>query len=835
MGLFERFRSGTTVSAGESGVKAEAAAEEALRLLGEGNACEDAGRMEEAMQHYEAAIRLAPTLARGHLNRGNLLLAVGDTQGALDAFATALAQDPAYASAHYNMGNVYVRSGRPQEALAAYRKAIAAKPEFADAEVAQGVVLEGLGQTEAAVGSYRRALALNPQYAEVHASLGNALRALGQNADAAASYRRVLEINPQNFEVHHNLGVSLQGLGKTTEAVASYRRALELRPDVAVMHFNLGNALRDLGQLDGAVTSYRLALAINPNLTEAHSNLGNALKELGQFDAAAASYRRALAIRPDFAEAHSNLGSALHDLGQLEAAAASYRKALEIDPNFLEAQYNLGNAQKDLGKPNEAVLSYRRSLEIKHDYFEAHNNLGSALMALGRLDEALVSYRKVLELKPDFSMAMSNQLFCLSHMEGVNLQVLLEEHRSFGARFESPLRASWPRHRNARDPERCLQVGIVSGDLRDHAVAYFIEPLLAKLARSPKLSLHAYYNHAIEGRATPRLRGYFRYWHAISTLSDAELAQKIGEDGIDILVDLSGHTSENRLLTFARKPAPIQASWVGYPGTTGLAAMDYYIADRHFLLPGVFDNQFTEKLVYLPANVPFLPDANAPAVNALPALSKGHVTFGSFNRIGKLSRSAIALWSRLLRALPDARMLLGGMPPAGGYDALLGWFAEEGMAPERLSFHARCGTVPYLALHHQVDMCLDTVPYTGGTTTNHALWMGAPTLTLAGPTAAGRQGAAMLGQVGLDAFVAKDAADFEAKGVQWARDLVALAGVRAGLRQRIEQSPIRDPGAIAAGLERALRTMWQRWCAGLPAESFDVNSSRTGHGLSNDQ
>jgi predicted O-linked N-acetylglucosamine transferase (SPINDLY family) len=263
---------------------------------------------------------------------------------------------------------------------------------------------------------------------------------------------------------------------------------------------------------------------------------------------------------------------------------------------------------------------------------------------------------------------------------------------------------------------------------------------------------------------------------------------------------------------------------MGYPGTTGLNAMDYYLADRYFLPRGVFDSQFTEKLVYLSASAPFLPEEGAPPVNALPALNKGYLTLGSFNRLSKLSPAAIALWSRLLRALPDARMVLGGMPEGGSYHTLIDWFAREGVVRERLSFYPRCGTSAYLALHHQVDICLDTFPYTGGTTTNHALWMGVPTLSLAGQTPAGRQGAALLSHVGLETFVAADGADFEQKGLLWAGDLAALAGVRAGLRERCERSPIRRPEVIAAGLERALRTMWQRWCAGLPAEAFEVAS-----------
>jgi predicted O-linked N-acetylglucosamine transferase (SPINDLY family) len=359
-------------------------------------------------------------------------------------------------------------------------------------------------------------------------------------------------------------------------------------------------------------------------------------------------------------------------------------------------------------------------------------------------------------------------------------------------------------------------------------VAYFLEPLLAHLGASSALALHAYYNHTVEDGVSVRLRAQMKHWHRIAGLSDAALAEKISSDGIDILIDLAGHTAENRLLTFARKPAPVQVSWIGNPGTTGLSAIDYYLADRHFLPPGEFDSQFTEKLVYLPATAPFLPDDKAPPVNALPALNNGYVTFGSFNRISKLRPSAIALWARLLRALPSARMVLGGMPRDGEYDPLIDLFAREGIVRERLSFHSRCSTAAYLALHHQVDMCLDTFPFTGCTVTNHALWMGVPTLTLAGKTAAGRQGAALLGHVGLEAFVAEDAEDFQAKGLSWAGDLAALAAVRAGLRERCERSPMRHPEVIAAGVESALRTMWQRWCAGLPAETFEVRAQSLG-------
>jgi predicted O-linked N-acetylglucosamine transferase (SPINDLY family) len=321
------------------------------------------------------------------------------------------------------------------------------------------------------------------------------------------------------------------------------------------------------------------------------------------------------------------------------------------------------------------------------------------------------------------------------------------------------------------------------------------------------------------------MRGCFAEWHSVSKLLDRELAALIKDDGIDILVDLSSHTSFNRLRVFALKPAPLQVSWMGYPGTTGLRAMDYYLADRHFLPPGQFDDSFTEKIVHLPAAPSLQPYAGSPPVNRLPALDAGFVTFGSFNRVGKLTPFAIRLWCRLLRELPNSIMILAAVPLDERRHKLAAMFGEGGIVEERLAFFPRSDMPTYLALHNQVDICLDTYPYTGGTTTNHALWMGVPTLTLAGPTPASRQGAANLLPLGLDAFIAADEDDFVRKGLDWSNNLGALAEVRSGLRERCAATPLRRPETIADAVDAALRHMWRRWCEHLPARSFSIDPS----------
>jgi protein O-GlcNAc transferase len=514
------------------------------------------------------------------------------------------------------------------------------------------------------------------------------------------------------------------------------------------------------------------------------------------------------------------LGVVLQHHGYYEEALAALQTAAELLPDDDEVHSNLGFALNAQRRFIEAEASYRRAIVIAPDSYSAHSNLGYALYSQGKPAET--SLRKALAIKPDLVEAYSNLLFCLSHNENIDAVTLAVEHRRFGEQFEEPLQALWPQHNNKREPERCLQVGFVSGDFCDHAMANFIEPVLEHLTAYQQLVLHAYYNHTVEDEVTLRLHKYLHHWHPVAGLTDEVLAEKIQSDRIDILVDLSGHTAKNRLLTFARKPAPVQVSWMGYPGTTGLSGMDYYLADRFLLPPGQFDDQFTEKIVRLPACAPFQPDNASPLVNALPALTNGYITFGSFNRQNKLRQPVINVWSQLLRELPNSRMVLAGMTEEGKYDGLIEWFAKEGIARERLSFYSRCSLPEYLALHQQVDICLDSFPYNGGTTTLNALSMGVPTLTLTGETVTARQGATILGQVGLNAFVARDAADFVRKGLSWANHPSSLADLRMCLRERLQQSAIGQPALIAASVDCAFRGMWQRWCVGLPAESFEV-------------
>jgi len=496
---------------------------------------------------------------------------------------------------------------------------------------------------------------------------------------------------------------------------------------------------------------------------------------------------------------------------------------LQIEPEFAQAHNNLGLTLLELGSLEEAEASFLMAIKYNLNHAEAYNGLGVVSSRLGRLNSEY--FKKSLAISPEHSEIFSNWLFNASMSASLNVSELLAEHLLYGDQYEAHLRADWQSHKQNNDSQRCLQIGFVSGDFCDHAIASFVEPLLIHLSQVSSLTLHAYYNHIQHDKVSQRLQGYFAYWTPVVGLSDDELADKIRADSIDILIDLSGHTAHNRLVTFARKPAPILVSWMGYPGTTGLQAMDYYLADKYFLPQEPFKNQFTEKLVYLPASAPFMPYEFAPEVNDLPALNKGYITFGSFNRLNKLNPGVVAVWSKLLQAIPTSRLIMAGMPESG-YDSLISWFTGQGVSIERLSFYTRSNMDEYLVLHHQVDICLDTFPYNGGTTTCHAMWMGVPTLTLSGQTPASRVGSTIMLSIGLEEFVANTEKDFVNKGLSVVNDLDGLALLRRELRNRFKLSPAQQPELIAKGVERALRLMWQRWCKDLPPISLDVSDTQ---------
>lgn len=614
------------------------------------------------------------------------------------------------------------------------------------------------------------------------------------------------------------------------EAIEVCRKASGLLAQDAEFHNTFANCLKNVDEVAEAETHYKRAVALNPSYVEAYDNLGVLLHQQERLEESEKHLRKAIALRPSYGPAHEHLANMLLVSCRIAEAERCYQDALAIQPNSAKIHNNLGSLLHGASRFAEAEASFRRALTLDPHYAPAYNSLGHLLASHGFHTDAEACFRGALHFQADHAVAHSNLLFSMAHREVVTPEALFAEHKAFGVRFEQPLRSEWPQHTNSREPERRLRVGMISGDLHDHALIRYLKPVLKHLTHYPEFSLHAYSNDMIEDHVTAELKTYFHKWRQVSFLTDKQLAQEIQKDEIDIVLDLSGHTGYNRLLAMVRKPAPIQIGWMGYVGTSGLECMDYFIAD-HYFVPPSFASQFTEKLMYLPAATPFQPYEPSPDVNELPALKNGYVTIGSFHRVSKLNRQVIAVWSQILRAVPSARLLLAAMPDGKPPSLLLKWFAEESITEDRLTFVETRGVEPTLRMHHEIDFCLDAFPYGGSTTGNHSLWMGVPTLTLAGATVPGRMGAALAGHVGFEGFTAASKADFVEKAIYWAQHPEELAGLRKNLRQRFADSIFLQPNVITAALAKSLRTAWKRWCAGLPAETFVSDSEKVYSGF----
>jgi tetratricopeptide (TPR) repeat protein len=516
---------------------------------------------------------------------------------------------------------------------------------------------------------------------------------------------------------------------------------------------------------------------------------------------------------PNNPETHHNLGLVLATLGRDREAEDSYRRGLALKPNSVDGHNNLGVLLESVGRYDEAAACYRRAIAIAPTVPHLHNNLGVLLKESGRLADSLAAHRHAVTLDPRLPAGRSNLLYTLNYDETLSPEALHAEHVAWGESVRFPIEGS--RFANAPDPARRLRIGYVSGDFRHHSVAFFCAPLIEAHDRGA-VEVFLYSNDARVDAMTARIKARADHWVPIHHLSDEMAAARIREDAIDILIDLSGHTSHNRMMLFARKPAPLAVSWLGYPNTTGLPAIDYRFTDAVADPPGEADRLHTERLVRLaPGFLCYGPPQDAPPVAPLPALTAGHVTFGSFNNVAKLSPSTIALWARLLREIPGARLLLKAsqFKDRGTRERIAAAFAAAGIGSDRLTVLApNATTAEHLAAYGRIDIALDPLPYNGTATTCEALWMGVPVISLRGARHAGRVGASILTAVGIENLLAQTPDEYIATAAILAHDRDALAALRANLRERMRASPLCDSTAFARTVEDAYRVMWRDWC-----------------------
>jgi predicted O-linked N-acetylglucosamine transferase (SPINDLY family) len=637
-----------------------------------------------------------------------------------------------------------------------------------------------------------------------------------------AAYRSMwkgLAHPPDSPEAHFDLGNTLSAAKRFEEAMSEYQRALRLRPEYAEAQNNLGNALFQLDSLEESAAAFERALALRPDYADAHNNLGNALFCLGRLEAAVATLRRAIALRPEFADAYNNLANALSGLSRYEEANSAYRRALELRPNWPQARNNLAVALYSQGNLDGAEQEFRSIFDSRPDYADGFVNFGNVLRAMGRLDESIAAYERAVEIDPNDAATASSRLFVLQFHPDFDAQRILAEHRRWDQRFAQPLGES-PAPRD-RDPGRRLRIGYVSPDFRQHCQSLFTEPLLSH--HDPEqFEVFSYCSVGRPDAITARLRDRADVWRETHRMSDQAVAELVRADGIDILVDLTMHMSNGRPLLMARRPAEVQVTWLAYPGTTGVKAIDYRLTDPYLDPAGMYDDCYAERSVrlaetfwcYDPWGMELDRSSSAdplPLPAKPPALRNGYLTFGCLNDFCKMNAAVLALWSRVMRAVSGSRLRL--LAPEGSARRwTLAKLEASGISADRVEFVSRKPRREYLAEYWLIDVCLDTFPYNGHTTSLDAYWMGVPVITRVGRTVVGRAGLSQLSNLRLTELAAPEDDRFVQIAVELAGDMPRLAEMHDTLRDRMMASPLMDAARFARNMEAAYRAMWKSHC-----------------------
>jgi protein O-GlcNAc transferase len=775
------------------------------------------GRLHEAERIYRQILAREPNHADALHLSGLIAHKAGQNQRAVELITRAIQVNPSEAVFQNNLGIALVALDRKNQAIAAYRTALHLKSDYAEAHYNLGAVQQAMGRLDEAIAAYRQAIALRPNYAEAHSNLGNSLIGNGQLDEAIAAYRQAIAIRPNLPEAHSNLGNALHDKRQLDEAIAALRQAIAIRPNYAEAYYNLGNALKDKGQLDEAITQYRLAIGLKPNLAIAYNNLGNALKDKGQLDEAIAAYRKAIRIKSDYAEAHNNLGNALKVRGQSDQAIAACRQSIALKPNLPEAHNNLGNALKDKGQLDQAIAAYRQAIALKPNLPEAHNSLGIALKDKGQFDQAIAAYRAAIALRPNYAEAHSNLIFSLHYDLNSSAKTIGKYLKTWNKRHAEPLSKFIQPHLNDRGTDRKLRIGYVSEDFCQHVVGWNLLTLLQERDRK-YMEIFCYSGVVNPDAMTAWIQSLVDGWRSIVGVDDQNAAEMIRNDKIDILVDLTLHSAGNRLLIFARKPAPVQVTFMGYPGSTGLDVVDYRLTDPYLDPPGLDDEYYSEESVRLPHTFwCYHPLTSEPGVNALPALQNGYVTFGCLNNFCKVNDGVLELWAKVLAVVPQSHLML--LAPQGqAREHVLARLNQEGIGSARIEFQVRQPRIEYLKLFNQIDVGLDTFPYNGHTTSLDSFWMGVPVATLVGQTVVGRAGWSQLCNLNLRELAAQTPEEYVKITVQLANDQPRLSELRRTLRLRMQASPLMDAPRFARNVEAVYRAMWRKWCQ-MPANT----------------
>ena len=709
-------------------------------------------------------------------------------------------------------GNRAEQAGRAEEACESYREAVRAAPDYVKAHLNLGIGLEASGATEAAISAYETALAIDSSDPFAAYNLGKLLYTCGRHEEAERLLRQALQSRPAFPEAQVVLSRVLEAQGNLGAAAAALETAMRLKPDDFGALYLYAGVLLKQDRLDEAQAALKRALAIDPESPDANYALATLLMTRGRPGDAEGPLHAVLKRNPDSVDAHVRLAEVYDARGDLPAAAAEMERVLDRRPDWADALYNYGSILKKLVRLPDAERAFRRALTADPDHSRACRMLGSVLLGQCRTDEALALYRTTRARHPEDLDLESAELFALNSSESITDDQLFARHAAFGARLEAAHPPRFEPFRNTRDAGRRLRIGYVSGDFCYHVVTLFMLPVVEHHDRAG----FEVYCYSTGGRVDGYTRELSRradIWRDVSMLSASELADAISRDGIDILVDLGGHSGTPQLAVFAQQPAPVQATWLGYLNTTGMTRIHYRITDRHADPPGVTDRLHTERLVRLPESQwCYRPFVTVACADMLPLARNRYVTFGSFNQALKISPTVRRLWSEILRRLPDSRLMILGVADEGARRDLVAALAGTEIGRERITVQSYVSLQGYFHAYNTVDIALDTMPYSGGTSSCDALWMGVPVVTAPGIRPSSRSTASVLSTAGLAEWIASSPEEYVQLAVDFARDEARLTGLRKSLRERLRQSPLMEEKRFARDLEAAYRQMWRTWC-----------------------
>ncbi len=757
-----------------------------------------------------------------------------------------LGKFPEHVDALHLLGAMLLQSERFDDARLVLDQALALQPRNPAIANKLGIVCTHLKRSEEALAHFCAALEVNPQLVEVYAARGALHESMGQHDAAARDFAKAVELAPEFALGHFLWGNCQAALGQPAQAVACYDRALALASNFADALHARGNAWRDLDRIGDALSSYEQAIQIDPNHFAALSSMADLLVQQSRHDAALEALDRVIRLKPDYQDALVLRGALRYQRSELDEAYRDFARLVELDPANFQAYLNIGHIHFRLGRFPQALGNYGQALRLEPDDAIAHLNRSMVLAATGAVDEAFASnararalapemaevicnegnlqmrsrqleaaarnFRRACEMKPEFVDARSSLLYALNFMAEVSPEEVKHEATLWNQHHAEPLRNARYAHVPSSAPRQRLRLGYVSSDLRHHVVANFMAPILAN-HDAQQFEVFCYHCHPVQDEVTQSLSRGVEHWVNAATLSAEALARRIHEDGIDVLVDLAGHSEGNRLLSFALKPAPVQITYLGYPGTTGLEAMDCRISDV-YADPPEADVRYTEQLLRLPHSLwCYRPAPGMPAVGGLPALDRGHLTFGSFNSFSKVDRRSIELWAQLMIAVPDAQLVVATVPEGQARVVFLDQFASLGVDASRIELLGKLSSTEFWGRLERVDISLDPVSVNGATTTCESLWLGVPVISRVGSRFLERAGLSILTTAGLPDFAcASDDACVQLVQ-RLSSDWPRLAALRAGLRAALQSTPLTDAKTFTRSLEGLYRTAWLRWAS----------------------